>query len=237
MCPNNIQSEKRHLELTGEKVIVALDSLSLDNALALAEKLKGRVWGFKVNDLLLSEGVSIISQLKNYGRVFADPKLYDIPNTVKNSVAALSKAGASLITVHASGGRKMMEAAVSAAQDYPTQILAVTVLTSFDEEDTREIYLRGARDLVKLLAEKAKQAGCRGVVCSPKEAEMFSASSDLHGLLKVTPGIRLSPSSDDDQKRTSSARSALAAGSDLLVIGRPITESDCPVSALAKVMA
>src|SRR3954468_7479737 len=112
------------------EIIVALDNMEQQAALELARSLSGKVWGFKVNDLLLEYGCSIVNSLKRHGNVFADPKLHDTPNTVRNSVKRLAFAGADLITCHIAGGVKMLQAAVDEAGK--AKIIGVTMLTSLD---------------------------------------------------------------------------------------------------------
>ena len=198
------------------KIIVALDGISEMEALRIAKLLKGQVWGFKVNDLLF-EGPGIIKKLKKFGNVFADAKLYDIPNTVANSVKRLALAGADMVTVHASGGIEMMRVAKENAGH--SKILAVTVLTSF----------RGSQNKIVLkLAREAEKAGLDGIVCSGHELKYVSKIS----LLKVVPGIRPKDyNKKDDQKRTVTPKEAIKLGADYLVIGRPITKSKDPPQA------
>ena len=219
-----------------DKIAVALDGMTEAEALQMAETLQGAVWGFKVNDLLIDCGVSIVSKLKHYGRVFADPKLYDIPNTVGNSVAKLAKAGADLITVHASGGREMMEAAVKHASS--SKILAVTILTSFTSEGAEEVYGKRSDVGVLHLAGLASRAGVFGIVSSPLELKLFKEREDLKNLFKVTPGIRPAfHAKADDQNRVQTPKVAIQDGASLLVIGRPITEHASPKDAVAAILA
>jgi len=214
------------------KVIVALDKLSAEKALELSSNLAGLVWGVKVNDLLLSEGVSIISKLKAHTRVFADPKLYDIPNTVSNSVEAIADAGADLITVHASGGKAMMEAALK--KKGHSNILAVTALTSLSDEECEATYGELSKNLFSKLAKLAVEAGIDGLVSSPEELEIKPSTNK--DLLRVTPGIRPSwYNVNDDQKRINTPKEAISRGASLLVIGRPITEADEPIEAVKKI--
>lgn len=211
--------------MKNEQIIVALDGLDRDEALMLAWTLSSSVWGFKINDLLLSYGLSIIHDLKCLGKVFVDPKLYDIPRTVANSVLRLASAGADLITVHASGGKKMMEAALDNAGD--SKILAVTMLTSFEDSDVQSIYHRPIDEIVWDLAHLAYESKVHGIVCSSHEVKMLQHLN----LMKVVPGIRLEQVPKDDQKRVGDGSSA-----DLFVIGRPIIEADDPVEALNKIV-
>lgn len=209
-------------------IIVALDKIDAKRASELAEQLSPYIWGVKVNDLLVGEGLDIVCKLKKFTKVFADPKLYDIPNTVANTVNRLSSAGADLITVHASGGIKMIEAALKSKGD--AQILGVTALTSLSSEETKEVYSLDAESTVQKLGQLALDAGADGLVCSPQELEVeFNKSRDF---LRVTPGIRPSSANgSDDQTRIATPQEAVKAGASHIVIGRPITESECPETA------
>ena len=223
-----------------DKIIVALDKMEEAAALDLARKLKGKVWGFKVNDLLIKAGVRIVTELKAYGNVFADPKLYDIPNTVSNAVSVLSAAGADFITVHASGGREMLEAAVE--KSGPAKILAVTILTSMELATVERSYRRPTEDAVKNFAALARESGVPGIVCSPQDLILFSgdALSDppLRPLLKVTPGVRPSwYGAQDDQVRVLTPKEAVSLGASHIVIGRPITSAADPLQAVQKIIA
>ena len=203
-------------------VIVALDNISQKEALRFAKMFKGRVWGFKVNDLLFGN-IEIIHKLRKFGKVFADAKLYDIPNTVANSVARLSKAGADMITVHASGGVEMMKSAKKNA--IQSKIIAVTLLTS-KEGNNKEV-ARLTRDAIR--------AGVDGIVCSGHELSLVKQIFGSKSLLKIVPGIRpVWYKKKDDQKRTITPEEAIKSGADYLVIGRPITNSADPVYALVR---
>lgn len=214
-----------------QKIIIPLDGISKEEAFLLAKKLKGLVWGFKVNDLLVEYGASIITELKSYGNVFADAKLHDIPNTVANGVRRLAACGADLITIHASGGRKMISQAVATCAE--SKILAVTVLTSISKDESNELFGKDAKDTVLALATIAKQSGAHGIVCSPEEVSLLSNTLELKSLLKVIPGIRPSwYQTADDQQRTKTPAEAIKLGADLLVIGRPIIKHKDPVMAV-----
>ena len=216
-------------------VIVALDGMNQERALQLAEELRGEVWGFKVNDLLLDCGVEIIRRLSKFGHVFADPKLNDIPNTVSNSVRKLVAAGADLITVHGSAGEVALKKAKEAAGD--SKILAITVLTSFAPSAAEYVFGKNVDAAVTHFAGIAAQSGVDGVVCSPKELTLLSKEPALRALLKVTPGVRPAwyESAGDDQSRTLTPREAMQAGAGLLVIGRPITGAENPLEAARRV--
>ncbi|MCP4702417.1 MAG: orotidine-5'-phosphate decarboxylase [Gammaproteobacteria bacterium] len=218
-------------------VAVALDAMTADQACSLAESLAGRVWGFKVNDLLLEEGARIIGKLSRFGNVFADAKLYDIPNTVKNGVRKLSEAGAAIITVHASGGSRMISAAAEAAGTQ-CSVAAVTVLTSFSTEEFCSVYGDTPENYVPKLASQAVRAGAGAVVCSPLEAAKLAALPACVQTTLVTPGIRPAwYGTADDQTRVATPNAALNSGSALLVIGRPITAAMSPVEAVERIDA
>jgi len=215
------------------KIIVALDAMSEADSLSLAESLQDVVWGFKVNDLLISSGVKIVEKLKRFGNVFADPKLYDIPNTVGNSVARLSGAGADLITVHSSAGKDALEKANERRGD--ASILAITVLTSFSNEDSLTIFKQEPEQAVLSLAAFANDCGVQGVVCSPRELNALSSVLP-DSFMRVTPGVRPSwYGISDDQSRVATPRAAVDAGASCLVVGRPITKSEDPVFAAKRI--
>jgi len=220
-------------------VVVALDGMTEGEALALARALAGRVWGFKVHDLLLRVGVEVIPRLAHYGAVFCDLKLFDIPNTVAHEVHLLAEAGAALLTLHCAGGRAMLEAARTArdATGRSTRLLGVTVLTSFDEAASRSLFGRDLRQAVRDLAGTALESGLDGVVCSPAELALLEEIDPERRLLRVTPGVRPAwYDAADDQRRTLSPAEALARGAGLLVIGRPITAAPDPLAACARIL-
>ncbi|OGZ08709.1 MAG: orotidine 5'-phosphate decarboxylase [Candidatus Lloydbacteria bacterium RIFCSPLOWO2_01_FULL_50_20] len=210
-------------------IIVALDGMSEERAFLLAASLKDLAWGFKINDLLF-EGTSIIRKLKKFGKVFADAKLHDIPNTVGNSVEKISGAGADIITVHASGGIDMMRAAKKHAGR--SKIIAVTVLTS-SSGGRREI----ARSVSRLMSD-AVAARLDGVVCSAHDLSLLRGMKKGNTFLAVVPGIRPDwYAKKDDQHRSATPKTAMEAGAGLLVVGRPITMSKDPVRATKDILA
>ena len=226
--------------MTDDRLIVALDVKTLAEMKALVETLGDAVSFYKVGmELFYSVGEEAVTWLTSRGKsVFLDLKLYDIPNTVGEATAAVARLGATFLTVHASGGRRMLEAAVRRAKETAeaagvsrTKILAVTVLTSFDEAGWQEtggqVPIAGE---VLRLARLAKEAGADGVVASPEEAEMLR--NELGDDFEiVTPGVRPAFASADDQRRTKIPADALAAGASRLVIGRPITRAADPAAA------
>jgi orotidine-5'-phosphate decarboxylase len=226
-------------------VIVALDVATAREALALADALRDVVGGFKVGkQLFAAEGPSAIRALAERGdRVFLDLKFHDIPNTVAGAVTAAVATGAWMVNVHASGGRAMMRAAADAASATAEKlggerplIIAVTVLTSLDDGAMKEIGVGGTvRQQVVRLARLAQDSGLDGVVASPLEiADIRAACGDAFTI--VTPGIRPEGQTrQDDQLRTMSPRSAVEAGADYLVVGRPITSAPDPREAAKQI--
>lgn len=216
-------------------IIVALDDLGRDKALSLAKKLREARVIVKVNDLLDDPGPKIITELRDLGvEVMDDPKLHDIPNTVKTRAKKHAAYRPKFITVHASGGVAMMRAAVEGAGN--SKILAVTVLTSLGEEECN-INLGGpVKVKVLQFARNALLAGVYGIVCSPQELKFLSGFAELKSLIKVTPGIRPKWHIDpkDDQSRITTPYDAVMLGADYGVIGRPIVKSDDPVQAVWK---
>ena len=173
---------------------------------------------------------------RHCGSVFLDLKLHDIPTTVASAVRAARALGASYLTLHAGGGPEMLGAAVAAAGS-EVRLLAVTLLTHLDAAALAALELPGtSAKRVAGWTELASAAGCSGVVCSPQEAESLRAGHPRPFLL-VTPGIRGPGEAPDDQRRTASAAAALAAGADLLVVGRPLTRAADPAAALQALAA
>ena len=212
-----------------ERLIVALDVPTPKEARALAEKLGDAVRFYKIGlELFTAEGYfELLSWLTGRGsKVFADLKLYDIPETVRRAVANLSGRGATFLTVH--GHRSVMEAA--AREKGSVKILAVTVLTSFEQKDFQEFETRKTvQDIVLSRARGAAESGCDGVICSGLEAKALKAQFKDR-LLLVTPGIR-PKAAGDDQKRTVDVAQAFANGADYIVVGRPIRDAADPRAA------
>jgi orotidine-5'-phosphate decarboxylase len=221
------------------RLIVALDFPSADKALAFTDRLEGRCRWFKVGlELYLAAGNSIVWQLKEQGfSVFLDLKLHDIPNTVAGAVRSVSSLGVDLLTVHASGGPAMLQAAAEAAASQPRapRLLAVTVLTSMDAGQLSTIGVSDApAEQALRLARAAYQAGITGLVCSPEEAARMRL--ELPDSVLVTPGIRPAGSDIGDQKRIATPSAALSAGADYLVVGRPITQAAEPAAAAEAIL-
>jgi len=215
-------------------LIVALDFSSIEEATAVARSLATEVAGFKVGlELLTGVGPGAISEIADLGLpVFADAKLHDIPNTVHNAASRIAAAGARWVTVHASGGREMMEAAVTGMGG--AGVLAVTVLTSLSADDLESIGIRsGLEKQVLTLAGLAAAAGVEGLVCAP--SDVSAVRNEANGLTIFTPGIRVAGAAIHDQKRVGTPESAVAHGADYLVIGRPITRAPDPVVAAREI--
>lgn len=217
-------------------VIVALDVPSSAQALALVDQLDASLCRVKVGKELFTRcGPDILKQLHQRGfEVFLDLKYHDIPNTCAQAVLAAAEQGVWMVNVHASGGRRMMEAAreVLEKNRLPTRLIAVTVLTSMTAEDLRESGVeRPLQEQVLHLARLTRDAGLHGVVCSAQEAKLLQDQLGAD-FLKVTPGIRPANSEAGDQRRIMTPEAALAAGSTHLVIGRPISQAADPGQAL-----
>lgn len=213
----------------GNRLIAALDVPARAEADALVEALRGEPSWVKIGlELFCGEGPSIVRDYAARGlSVMLDLKLHDIPETVARATKRIAGT-AGLITVHAGGGKAMLAAAVEAARGTPTRILAVTVLTSLDDEDLAQIGAHGpVGDLVKKRAQLAIASGCDGVVASPHEVAGIRAFAP-EGFLIVTPGVRPAGSAAGDQKRVMTPAQARAAGSDLVVVGRPLRDAADP---------
>ena len=221
-----------------DRLIVALDVPDAATARTLARRLAGEVGMFKVgSQLFTAGGPAVVRDLVAEGQaVFLDLKFHDIPNTVAGAVAAAAGLGVSLVTIHAAGGPAMITAAVDAARGTSARVLAITVLTSLDAAILEAIGMAGGADgTVTRLARLAADAGAHGVVASPHEARALRAARGA-GFLVVTPGIRPAGAALGDQARAATPGSALAAGADYLVVGRPIVAADDPVAAARAVV-
>jgi orotidine-5'-phosphate decarboxylase len=228
-------------------ILVALDVESAAKAIALADALRGSVGGFKIGkQLFTASGPEMVRELTSRGdRVFLDLKFHDIPNTVAGAVQSAVATGAWMVNVHASGGGAMMRAAAEAARTAAEKtgqarplVIAVTVLTSMDNEGLAEIGVaRPMLDQVVHLATLAKASGLDGVVASPQEVRAIRAACGADFQI-VTPGIRpADQQGKDDQARTLTPAQAIAAGSSYLVIGRPITAAPDPRQAAEAIAA
>ncbi|ACI91567.1 orotidine 5'-phosphate decarboxylase [Afipia carboxidovorans OM5] len=220
-----------------ERLIVALDVPDVAQASKLVATLDDSVLFYKIGyQLAYAGGLSMAQDLIGAGKkVFIDLKLHDIGNTVASGVASIAKLGATFLTVHAYP--QTMKAAVEASRGTGLKILAVTVLTSYDEADLKEAgYSLGVADLVAQRARQAQAIGIDGLVCSAEEAANLRAIVG-EGLSLVTPGIRPAGSAVGDQKRVMTPARAIAAGADYLVVGRPIVAATDPKSAANAIVA
>jgi len=219
-----------------ERIAVALDVDTLDDAVALASQLTGHVGWFKVGlELFGAYGPTAVEQIATFGPVFLDLKLHDIPTTVERAARSVARLGASLLTVHAGGGDTMMKAACHGFGD-AGDILAVTVLTSLSDAELAAVGTDGAAVQVVRLATLAQQAGVPGLVCAPKDLVRVRGAVGATMRL-VTPGIRLSGGDVNDHARSATPAMALRDGADLLVVGRPITRASDPVAAANAIAA
>jgi orotidine-5'-phosphate decarboxylase len=222
-------------------VIVALDFASAQPALDLVARLSPDLCRLKVGkELFTRSGPALVENLQQRGfEVFLDLKFHDIPNTVAAAVRAAADLGVWMVNIHASGGRRMMEAAVAELEglDNKPLLIGVTVLTSMSDADLNELgYEETAAQRVQRLAALAADCGLDGVVCSALEAPALREARG-EGFCLVTPGIRLAGDAAGDQRRVVTPADALALGSDYLVIGRSITAAADPLAALHRVHA
>lgn len=213
-----------------ERLILALDLPDVPAAQRMADRLEGRVDFFKIGlalQLALGVDTLIRSLITSGKRVFLDYKYYDVPETLKKAVSRAAGTGVSFLTIHGPGS--LIEAAVRARGTSGLKLFTVTVLTSMDASDIAEMgYTQhSAEELVLFRARKALAAGCDGVIASGLEAQRIKEISG-NRLLVVTPGIRPEGYPEDDQKRKTTPESAILAGADYLVIGRPITDAEDP---------
>jgi orotidine-5'-phosphate decarboxylase len=223
--------------MNANPIIIALDVESADEARQIVGQLDGAVDFFKVGmELYAAEGMSFVRELVDGGkRVFLDLKLYDIGETVKRAVARIAKTDVTFLTVHGSGA--VMRAAVEGRGSSRLQLLGVTVLTSFDQQDLSDLgFPCPVSDLVALRARNAVAAGMSGVVCSPLEAANVRAieGTDLE---IVTPGVRSRTADAGDQKRVATPAEAIAAGASYLVIGRQVTRAKDPAAEVGRILA
>lgn len=225
------------------KVLIALDFADAESALEFVVRLQPNLCRLKVGkELFAVAGPEFVKRLVALKfDVFLDLKYHDIPNTVAKAVQAAARLGVWMVNVHALGGRKMMMAAKHALHELEVErkplLIAVTILTSMEQDDLAEIGLTGsAKDNVLRLAKLAHSSGLDGVVCSAQEASEIRAAIGEQFCL-VTPGIRPEGSGTDDQKRIMTPKDAMVAGSSYLVIGRPITKSSNPIQVLEEINA
>lgn len=221
--------------MSDDRLIVALDFPTMDQAVACVEECGDAVSHYKVGmELFYAAGAPMITYLKNQGKhIFLDLKLQDIPNTVAHALMVLSDLGADMMNVHAVGGKKMMAEAVKAVREAAEKagrpapkLIAVTILTSMDNEQYADLnYKNTIAEQVISLAKLAKEAGMDGVVASPQEAAGIREACGPDFLI-VTPGVRPAGASLDDQSRVATPAGAFKNGSSHIVVGRPITKAE-----------
>ncbi|WP_158784964.1 orotidine-5'-phosphate decarboxylase [Pantoea sp. BAV 3049] len=229
-------------QVTGSPILVALDYADRNSALAFVDQIDPRSCRLKVGkEMFTLFGPQLVRDLQQRGfEVFLDLKFHDIPNTTAHAVAAAADLGVWMVNVHASGGARMMDAAREAllpfGKDAPL-LIAVTVLTSMEAQDLRDIGIElSPADHAERLARLTQKCGLDGVVCSAQEAVRFKHALGADFRL-VTPGIRPAGSDAGDQRRIMTPQQAKQAGVDYMVIGRPITQATDPAAALAGILA
>lgn len=233
-------AKKRNMSKRDCKLILALDLPDRESALKILDGLRGKLEWVKIGlQMYLKYGANFVREVSGMGfKIFLDLKLFDIPNTVASAVESVSALPVSMLTIHASGGREMMRRAVeSAAERNPELlILGVTVITSFDADSLAETGVELEPEWqVEKLAKLAVDSGLKGLVCSPLEIENLRSILPEDTVL-VTPGIRPSGSSADEQKRIMTPADAARAGSDFIVVGRPILKAENPAFAVSKIL-
>lgn len=234
-------STKQSSSMISSPILVALDFDDANKAFALAKSISPQDCRLKVGKELFSlAGPELVRALQSQGfDVFLDLKFHDIPNTVSKALKATAELGVWMVNVHASGGRRMLEAArdaIPAGEETSPLLIAVTVLTSMDQSDLLSIGCeKTPEQQALLLANLASECNLDGVVCSAKEAE--SMKQEIGSDFKlVTPGIRPANTDSGDQRRVMTPQEAISAGSDYLVIGRPITQAADPAHALQSIL-
>ncbi len=223
----------------GERVCIALDFGTRAEAVAAARRFAGRVGWLKVGlEAFVAEGPPLVAEVAATGaKVFLDLKFHDIPATVAGAVTSAARSGAAMVNVHAAGGRAMLDAAREAASRSGLgRLIAVTLLTSIDARALADLPMAGHPEgIARRLALLAKECGLDGVVCSATDLAAVRGACGP-GFLTVVPGIRPAGADVQDQKRVATPSSALAAGADLLVIGRPVTAAPDPDAALDRIL-
>ena len=220
-----------------DRLIIALDYADAGHAIDCAGDLRGEISCFKIGlQLYTAAGPEIVRAVaETNAKIFLDLKLHDIPNTVAKAVESAAALGVQMLTIHLSGGRQMIEAAVAASPP-DLLLLGVTVLTSSDDATLRETGVgSGVQEQTMRLAELGAAAGIRGFIASPQEVQSLRAQLGDE-ITIVTPGVRPEWSSSDDQKRFTTPREALLNGADYLVIGRPVTAHAEPREAVRKIL-
>ncbi len=214
------------------RIIVAIDTYDLAEANAILDQLDPTLCKVKVGSVVFNAlGNSFLQSVSKRGfKIFLDLKLHDIPNTVSETILGFQNFSIDMLTVHLSGGEKMLTKAMLAAKTIDAKIIGVSILTSLEESDTLELFNNNLNDQITYLFKIAKKTNLDGIVCSPLELEKANTILEPN-TIKITPGIR-EVKTDDDQARTMSAQEAIQKGASFLVIGRPITQADDIATAL-----
>ena len=216
-----------------KSIIVAVDESNIDSFKRVIDSLDNNLCMVKIGSVsfnALGHEAVLYAANKDFD-IFLDLKLHDIPNTVKKSIKGLVSLPIKMLTIHTSGGKQMMEAAMQAVEGSNIKVFGVTALTSLSDTDTNKIYKRDAVDQVEAMLDLAEESGIDGVVCSPHELHLLAARESL---LSITPGIRLRDS-DDDQSRVMTPKEAIHLGANYIVVGRPITEAQDIKNALQEI--
>jgi len=214
-------------------IIVAVDESNIDSFKRVIDSLDNNLCMVKIGSVsfnALGHEAVLYAANKDFD-IFLDLKLHDIPNTVKKSIEGLVSLPIKMLTIHTSGGKQMMQAAMQAVEGSNIKVFGVTALTSLSDTDTNKIYKRDAVDQVEAMLDLAEESGIDGVVCSPHELHLIAARESL---LSITPGIRLRDS-NDDQSRVMTPKEAIHLGANYIVVGRPITEAQDIKDALQEI--
>jgi len=216
-----------------KSIIVAVDESNIDSFKRVIDSLDNNLCMVKIGSVSFNAlGHQVVLYAANKGfDIFLDLKLHDIPNTVKKSIEGLVSLPIKMLTIHTSGGKQMMQAAMQAVERSNIKVFGVTALTSLSDVDTNQIYKRDAVDQVEAMLDLAEESGIDGVVCSPHELHLVAARDSL---LSITPGIRLRDS-NDDQSRVMTPKEAIDLGANYIVVGRPITEAQDIKDALQEI--
>ena len=212
--------------MTDPKIIVAIDTFDFEKANAILEQLNPDHCLVKIGSVVFNAlGKSFLKHASSQGfKIFLDLKLHDIPNTVYETITGFNDCKIDMLTVHLSGGEKMLRKAMLAGKSINTKVIGVSMLTSLEEKDSLTLFGNKLEDQISNLFKLAVKVNIDGIVCSPHELEIANTILDSNAI-KVTPGIR-DAKVDDDQARTMSAKEAIERGSTFLVIGRPITQAE-----------
>ena len=216
-----------------KSIIVAVDESNIDSFKRVIDSLDNNLCMVKIGSVSFNAlgHEAVLYAAKKEFDIFLDLKLHDIPNTVKKSIEGLVSLPIKMLTIHTSGGKQMMQAAMQAVDGSNIKVFGVTALTSLSDTDTNKIYKRDAVDQVEAMLDLAEESGIDGVVCSPHELHLIAARESL---LSITPGIRLRDS-NDDQSRVMTPKEAIHLGANYIVVGRPITEAQDIKDALQEI--